>query len=878
MMMKKNEAAAKERKFYNALRDIFVGAKVEGKSGYINLMRVKSRYYENGVLPRLKKDIEDALKPFPGFREELFDKLYTFFNRYFSETGSIYFNYTPPHQSVYEKVYADDRDVMLFYKTHMLYYVKTDRLFRSMDIEVDGHKFFFDVSALEHKKATEKREIVYEFKTKRKDGTLVFGVTYSAKGKKTGIGDILRELKKQSIRIGSENLERAFGVFERQSEVDYFINKNARVFLEEQFDLWLYQYVFSGESEWTEERIRQLQALKEIAFKIIAFISQFEDELVKIWNKPKFVLNSNYIITLDRIAGRDMGLARRLLRHKNFELQVNEWRQLGIVGGSFSKSNVVKGSKGLNAKYRYLPIDTKYFKDLELEILGLFENLDEAIDGWLIKSENYQALNTLLPKFQEKVKCIYIDPPYNVGSSEISYVNKFKHSSWLTMMANRMVLAKNILSDDGVLCVTIDHTELHRLRSLLEELFSDDNILGLVCIKSNPSGRSTVKGFSMATEYAIFVGASEKASIGTVPRTEQQISQYNEEDEIGKFQWRNFMRAGGANDYREARPRLHYPLFVSAHGVRIPKMNWIKERKCWLLTERASVQEHTIYPKSADGTEYTWRLGVETLNERLNDLRVRNSRKGQPIIEVKFRADEEGVLPKTIWDNKLFNATAYGTSLLGDIMGSTKLFSFPKSVYAVEESIRVCKTSSHDLVLDFFAGSGTTGHAVINLNRQDGDRRKYLLVEMADYFETVMLPRIKKVVFCEKWKDGKPAGGEGISHMVKYYELEQYEDVLRRAEYGDSELFDDPNRDPYHQYVFLRDLKMLKALEVDLKRNRVKVDLSKLYDGIDIAETLSTLKGKWIKKVGPDFVEFKDGEKVGFKDLDYRLIKPLIWW
>ncbi len=126
----------KEQKFYNALKDIFVGAKVEGESGYINLMRIKSRYYEKGVFPKLQEDVEEAVKPFPDFKEELFDKLYTFFHRYFSESGSIYFRYTPLYQNIYEKVYTDDKDVMLFWKTHMLYYVKSDRLFKSLEVEI----------------------------------------------------------------------------------------------------------------------------------------------------------------------------------------------------------------------------------------------------------------------------------------------------------------------------------------------------------------------------------------------------------------------------------------------------------------------------------------------------------------------------------------------------------------------------------------------------------------------------------------------------------------------------------------------------------------------------------------------------------------------
>ena len=444
---------SKEQKFYDALKDIFIGARVEGESGYINLMRIKSRYYEEGVFPQLQKDIDKALEPFPEFREELFDKLYTFFNRYFSESGSIYFRYTPIYQNVYEKVYTDDKDVMLFWKTHMLYYVKTDRLFKNLEVDVDDVKFFFDVSTLEHKKANEKRAIIYELKGKRNDGVIAFNVLYSERGRKTKINDILRDLRKEGVTITEDTLEEAFRVFEKQSEVDYFINKNAKEFLQEQFNIWLYQYVFSGESEWTEKRIKQLQVLKDIAFKIIDFISQFEDELVKIWNKPKFVLNSNYVITLDRIAEKSVELIEKILEHEGFENQVKEWEELGIVGKEFDKSKILENaplSKQLNKRYQYLPIDTKYFKDLELEILGLFDDLDNSLDGWLIKSENYQALNTILPKFKERVQTIYIDPPYNTGSDEFIYTDKFQHASWLTMLLNRLTLAKEVLKDSGI--------------------------------------------------------------------------------------------------------------------------------------------------------------------------------------------------------------------------------------------------------------------------------------------------------------------------------------------------------------------------------------------------------------------------------------------
>ena len=155
-MEKSNDS---EIRFYEMLRDVFIGAKIKemgGESGYINLMKIKSKYFFNVVFPELKKEIEEKTKEFPEFKNELYEKLYSFFKRYFSESGSIYFVSTPFSERIYEKVYTDNEDVILFWKTHMLYYVKTDRVFKDIEIELDGIKFFFDTSKLEHKKASPK--------------------------------------------------------------------------------------------------------------------------------------------------------------------------------------------------------------------------------------------------------------------------------------------------------------------------------------------------------------------------------------------------------------------------------------------------------------------------------------------------------------------------------------------------------------------------------------------------------------------------------------------------------------------------------------------------------------------------------------------------
>lgn len=857
----------KEQKFYNALKDIFVGAKVEGESGYINLMRIKSRYYEKGVFPKLQEDIKKAIESFPEFKEELFDKLYTFFHRYFSESGSIYFRYTPLHQNVYEKVYTDDKDVILFWKTHMLYYVKTDRLFKNLEVEIDGHKFFFDVSNLEHKRANEKREIIFEFKDKRKDGFLVFNVSYSERGKKTKIDNILRSLKKEGIEITEDILERAFRVFEKQSEVDYFINKNAKEFLKEQFNIWLYQYVFSGESEWTEKRIKQLQVLKKIAFKIIDFISQFEDELVKIWNKPKFVLNSNYVITLDRIAEKDKGLnlIEKILEHKNFEEQIKEWKDLGIIDDEFNKNKIIENDltgKHLSEDCKYLPIDTKYFKDLELEILGLFDDLDNSLDGWLIKSENYQALNTVLPKFKEKVQTIYIDPPFNAeNTSEIPYMNNYKHSTWLTMMENRVAISKKLLSRDYVYIIAIDENEEMYLQQLLRDILFPSSKSVLVTVIHNRRGQQG-KNFSTVHEYAIFIYPNdEKKYIGDVTFTEADV--------------RN-LRDSGSESYRTDAKNCFYPILVKNDEIvgfgDVPDDSFHPSGANEVLDDGTIL----VWPIDSENRERKWRYARNSIEEMIHSLTVKKTSQGYQIYLQK-----ETTTAKTVWDKPEYDASEYGTKILQALFGRDikEYFKFPKSLYLVKDSIGISNNKkSNIIVLDFFAGSGTTAHAVMSLNKEDGGKRKFILIEMADYFDTVIIPRIKKVAYSFNWKDGKPQDSDGIGIFFKYYELEQYEDTLRKVKYEDADLFDNPYEDPYNQYVFMKDLKLLEALEVDYENNKVKVDLSKLYPNIDLPETLSNLLGKWIKRITAEYVEFEDGEKIDLRNLDYKLIKPLIWW
>jgi len=798
----------KEQKFYKALQDVFIGAKIEGEGGFVNLMRIKSNYYRK-IEDILKKDIEAALKSHPKFRDELFDKLYSFFSRYFTESGSIYFNSTPFHNNIYEKVYTDEKDVILFWKTQMLYYVKTDRIFRSLPVEFDGFKFYFDASKIEAKKANEKRSLVFELNKVREDSTIIFGVQYSERGAKTKQDEILKAIKRNGIMITEEQLERSFRVFEKQSEVDFFINKNAKAFLQEQFKLWSYQYFWEGAKEWGADRVNQLQILKDIAFKIIDFISQFEDELVKIWNKPKFVKNSNYVITLDRIA--DKKLVEKIKKHKNFSEQVKEWQELGIDEN--------------NPK---TPIDTKYFKDLELEILGQFDDLDKSLDGWLIKSENYQALNTILPKFKEQVQTIYIDPPFNLGTNADYFYNvNYKDANWATLLENRLKLAKDWLNKKGSIFVRCDYNGNWIVRCLMDEAF-DKELINEIQVNTTQKVFEGVHGYNIATNSLFWYGKE-------------------------------------------------HDIYISPQRVKREDVYWLE---CHSGGERRPPERIFFGKKLLPPKGRHWTFIQEKIDKMISEGRIR-------IKEDKEYVDMNGKMVKgmpeyQISENKLL------TSNWTDILGYTSTTGF-QTENAEKLLFRVVKTASQDrdIIFDFFLGSGTTTAVAHKLGR------KWLGVEMGEHFYTVVLPRMKKVLAYDKsgiskdlktprqtssdtpLQEGNYYQGGGF---FKYYELEQYEEALANCKYDDGDLFNAPGRSPYQEYVFMKDEKMLKTLEIDYEKEKIKVDLTKLYPSIDIAETLSNLTGKRIKKISNDEVKFEDGTKINLEDLDYKLIKPLIWW
>ncbi|MBP6912353.1 MAG: site-specific DNA-methyltransferase [Candidatus Pacebacteria bacterium] len=393
----------------------------------------------------------------------------------------------------------------------------------------------------------------------------------------------------------------------------------------------------------------------------------------------------------------------------------------------------------------------------------------------LIEGDNYHSLSVLNYTHRGAVDVIYADPPYNTGATDWRYNNdyvdkndNFRHSKWISFMEKRLRLAKNLLKENGIICVTIDDYEISRLILLMEEIFGEFNHLGTVPIRNNPAGRSTTKGISITHEYAVFFGKTESAFVSRLDRNQSQIDRYDEKDANGAFEWVNFRKPGSM---REESPKMYYPIFATKDSIRLPKLTWDDNLEDYQLLEKPKKGEEIIYPIDDDGKQRRWRWGIERFMNEQDEFQSR-IQKSKLQIYVKGRMNEDGILPMTWWDKKEYSSTAYGTNLLKDIFAELQIFSYPKSLYAVMDSLRVMSDKRDAVILDFFAGSGTTGHAVLELNKQDGGNRKFILCTNNEnkICEEVTYERLKRVI--KGYKNRKGVKVEGLSGNLSYFKTD----------------------------------------------------------------------------------------------------------
>ncbi len=688
--------------------------------------------------PKYKTKLEQlkGLEDTEGLEAEVFSHLANFFRRYYKDGDFI--SMRRYKKDVYAIPYEGE-EVKLHWANHDQYYIKSSENFKNYSFVLpDGKKVSFqlkEVSTEQNNNKTqgdaERRFALYEEQPVEEQGNeLYINFIYEPFPKATKQDALMAK----AIEVLVDNIPAAFSgtlalspteknktriLLEKHLEdyvarnsFDYFIHKDLGGFLGRELDFYIKNEVLyiddinARQTDFFVAQLSKVKAIKVVAQKIVDFLAQIENFQKKLWLKKKFVIRTDYCITLDRVPS---SYYAEIAQNK---AQLEEWKKL------FDVTILNENQLPLEP---YLVLDTKFFDEpFKDRLLAEFEDLDEQTNGLMINSENFQALNLIENKYLESIQGIYIDPPYNTSASEIIYKNSFRDSSWLSLINDRLSSSLSLLKEVGNLCVTIDDFEKDKLKLLLDGLLGKESELGVACIRNNPSGRSTVQGFSIAHEYGLFYGRSQNSRVGRLERNEKQINRYDEIDEIGAFEWVNFRKHGGT---KEESPSMFYPFFVSIDSYRLPELEWREDNREWLVKETPKPNERIVYPVDERGIDRRWKWGIDRVRNCPNDLCVKQDRTGQYTVYCKARMNDSGVLPLTWWEGKEYSATAYGTNLIKELFNSVSKFSYPKSINAVMDSLKVLNINSGETAIDFFGGSGTTGHATIKLNREDDGNR-----------------------------------------------------------------------------------------------------------------------------------------------------------
>ena len=406
---------------------------------------------------------------------------------------------------------------------------------------------------------------------------------------------------------------------------------------------------------------------------------------------------------------------------------------------------------------------------------------DNGSENMIIRGDNLEALKALLPRYEGHVKCIYIDPPYNTGNEGWVYndnvndpkIKKWlgevvgkegedltRHDKWLCMMYPRLKLLQKLLADDGVIFVSLDFHEQPFMRLIMDEIFGASNYVSEIACVNKPSGRSDDKYIATAHESIIVYRKSPLLTLGGFEPEEKITKRYNKRDTDGRLYREEDLRKRGTHDERTDRPNLFYPFFFNQEtGELIVGGNDEKTPDGFIRIE----------PMKSKDIQGTWRWGQDTANAQKTYIHPRYMPNKQQwsLFEWEYLDERGAAKPTTLWDFKDVNSER-GTEVFIKYLGFKKEdFPNPKPVGTIQRILQIA-TAGDDIILDSFAGSGTTAHAVLNMNKADGGHRKFILVEMMDYADSITAERVKRVI--RGYGEGKNAV-EGTGGNFSFYDL-----------------------------------------------------------------------------------------------------------
>jgi adenine-specific DNA-methyltransferase len=823
-----------------------------------------------------------------GLQNEVFSLLLTFFRRYYDKGDFV-------SQRRYKRdVYAipyEGEEVKLYWANHDQYYIKTAEYLKHYQVRVGGEgsplRLVLELVDAQLEQGNNKtqgeqvrRFVLHEAEPLTLDGDILrlrFRYELREKGAKQGtlleeaVAALLPQLPAAFAALAQPApsaapkakapaptlLERHLRDYTARHTFDYFIHKDLQGFLTRELDFFLKSEVLllddllAGQRPTAadlQQRLGRALAVRRVGEQIIDFLAQLENFQKKLWLKKKLVVETNYCVTLDRVPP---ALYPTVAANAT---QVAYWRKNFAIQDIKADTVTTGYQEPLPLEFLqqnlYLPVDTAFFdEEFKTQLVGSFENLDEELDGLLVNSENFQALNLLQARYREQVDCVYIDPPYNTDKDDFLYKDSYKHSSWLSLMEDRVKLGQQLIHESGLFFASIDYNEANNLKLLLNSLFGESNSLAELIWDL---GSGTQAGhFTRSHEY-IFSYTKKKEELENFDTTEEGIIKHGALKKIS--------RSNPASE-------ITFPAGFGFEGENATFTGELGGSEKQYIIDGPMVFENGKLAK-----EVTLKAGWAMKKQVLSIIQGKETfdSKGQRVN--RFFFNKQGVLwyekergkmnPKTVISDA--GGTKGGTTQLKNFFRSEDIGDkldkmYPKSTKLLTGIIGLGQLEG--TVMDYFAGSGTTANAVIELNRDNTDSsRKYILVEMGEYFDTVTKPRVLKAAYSREWKNGKPVARDGISQVVKYMRLESYEDTLNNLELhrpAELQLALDTHTEARHEYLlrYLLDTESRGSLlSLDWFENPfdVRLHITRKYEmtavPVDLVETFNYLLGLVVER------------------------------
>jgi adenine-specific DNA-methyltransferase len=725
---------------------------------------------------------------------EVYDHLYSFFRRYYADGDFVAKRVYKP--GVYAIPYEGE-EVTLHWANKDQYYIKTSEYLRDYAFRLRSdddanpmrvHFRLVDAAEGEHgnvkaagRGAERRFRLAPEQPVSMDSGELVVWFTYkvdkskqtelNATAEATVLAECATSFAEWMVELGrlapTEKdpnrtvLAKHLKKYSDVNSFDYFIHKDLSRFLRRELDFFIKNEVLhlddveNESAPRVEQYLSKVKIVRHTASKVIEFLAQLEDFQKKLWLKKKYVIETHWCIRIGCIpASFHAEIARN-------EAQLGEWVTLHaideVVGDLAAPGYSTLLTTEFFAAHPTLMVDTRHFEhEFTERLLDAIDSLDDAVDGVLFHGDNFQALSLMQARYRARVRTTYIDPPYNTGDDGFPYKDSYQHSSWLSMLADRLELGRRLEDELATVTVSIDDTELHRLCDCLAATYGNPEIAKLVWDKNR---KNDARYFSVGHEYMVVAARDLDALERAKMRFREPVDgleaarkfyagllkRYGEDwDEIRR-EW-----LGWFDTTTVADPRRRLMRF-SKVGPRGPfrddgNINWPGGGGPRYPILHPTTQKPCKMPVSG------WRYPTpERFWEEYTDGRISFGADGSTVPSViSYLFDGDGqVMPSVHYSYAQTSAQEF------DALFGKRVFDNPKNWRDIKRILAYLGSPS-STALDYFAGSGTTGHAVINLNREDGGRRQFILAEMAEYFDSVLLARLKKVTYTPEWEGGKP--------------------------------------------------------------------------------------------------------------------------